>query len=263
MDTLKTFSKDLVKCLYLLGKQASPAYLPSLCTNESRVRSPVPALMCTWFPVQTCFRRFFSGHSCFPPASKTGPKRSKFWSEGPPGKQWYTLNKATLSIWHVSHKKKRLNSCLMSSMNWIKNCVLLCAQELSQTLSIHALFCLNSLAKVNTKLLIYNSNAMSEWIGLSEWVFFFFFFFFLFQVDWRLNHFHQNQFGANSMILVHVLWYYCNTINETILFFQIFSAKVEKKRHAWRRRAMGLWSWGTADETNNSTGSGWIERKQY
>ena len=61
---------------YIWGRQVRAAYLPLLCTNESRVRSPVPALMCTWFPVQTCFRRFFSGHFGFPPASKTGPKRS-------------------------------------------------------------------------------------------------------------------------------------------------------------------------------------------
>ena len=85
-ETLNTLSRE--------KKQVSAEYLPSLCTNKPRVRSPVPALLCTWFPVQTCFRRFFSGHSGFPPASKTGPK---IWSEGPPGKQWFTPSEATLS----------------------------------------------------------------------------------------------------------------------------------------------------------------------
>ena len=33
-----------------------------------------------------------------------------------------------------------------------------------QNLSARALFCLNSLAKVNTQLLIYNSNAKTEWV---------------------------------------------------------------------------------------------------
>ena len=79
------------------------AYLPSLYTNEFQVRFPVPALLCIWFPVQICFRRFFSGHSSFPPASKTGPKRSKTWSESPPEKQWHTLSEATLSKYGISY----------------------------------------------------------------------------------------------------------------------------------------------------------------
>ena len=55
---LNTKSRQLKHLNYTnWGKQVSVAYLPLLCTNESRVRSPVPALTCTWFPVQTCFRK--------------------------------------------------------------------------------------------------------------------------------------------------------------------------------------------------------------
>ena len=43
--------------------------------------------------------------SQFPPASKTGPNRSKSWSEGPPRKQWYTLSEATLSKYGLSWKQ--------------------------------------------------------------------------------------------------------------------------------------------------------------
>ena len=79
-------------------KQLSAAYLPWLCTNESRVWSPVPILVCTylsWFPFQTCFHRFFSGYSGtgFRPASINGSSRSNILPEVPPGK----LSEATLS----------------------------------------------------------------------------------------------------------------------------------------------------------------------
>ena len=76
-DQSKNKMELLVNCRNkkTMGKQVSAAYLPLLCTNESWVRSLVPALMCTWFPVQTCFSRFFSVHSGFPPASKTRPKK--------------------------------------------------------------------------------------------------------------------------------------------------------------------------------------------
>ena len=47
------------------GKQVSAAYLPLFCTKGFRFRFPVPALMCTWFPVETCFRRFFLQASWF------------------------------------------------------------------------------------------------------------------------------------------------------------------------------------------------------
>ena len=48
------------ECIFqIMGMQVSVTYLPLLlCTNESRVRFSVPALMCIWFPVQACFCRF-------------------------------------------------------------------------------------------------------------------------------------------------------------------------------------------------------------
>ena len=48
-----------------LGMQFNIAYLPLLCTNESRVRFTDPVLMCIWFPNQASCRRF----SLSPPVS--------------------------------------------------------------------------------------------------------------------------------------------------------------------------------------------------
>ena len=51
----------------------SVAVLPQvLWTTESRFDSRFRRCMSIWFPVQTCFCRFFSRYSGFPPASKTG-----------------------------------------------------------------------------------------------------------------------------------------------------------------------------------------------
>ena len=45
---------------------------PALCTTEPRFDPRSRRCSCIWFPVHTtCFRRFFSGPSSFPPASKT------------------------------------------------------------------------------------------------------------------------------------------------------------------------------------------------
>ncbi len=44
----------------------------ALWTTEPGFDSRSRRCMSIWFPVQTCFRRFFSGYSGFPPASKTG-----------------------------------------------------------------------------------------------------------------------------------------------------------------------------------------------
>ncbi len=46
--------------------------LPRSCAPLSPGSIPGPrCFTCIWFPVRTCFRRFFSGFSGFPPASKT------------------------------------------------------------------------------------------------------------------------------------------------------------------------------------------------
>ena len=79
----------------LMGKQVSTVYLPVLCTNESGFDSWSRHLYTFGFQ-STCFCSFFSGCSGFPLAYKTGPKRSKIWPGGPPGKQWYTLSEAFL-----------------------------------------------------------------------------------------------------------------------------------------------------------------------
>ena len=42
------------------GRQVSTAVDPRFTyTNETRDRYPVPVLMCIWFPVHTCLRRFY------------------------------------------------------------------------------------------------------------------------------------------------------------------------------------------------------------
>ena len=80
-----------------MGKQVSAAYLPSLRTNESRVRSPVPALYALGFQSKFASAGFSPGTPVFLLHLKLDQKRSKIWSEDPPGKQWYTLSEATLS----------------------------------------------------------------------------------------------------------------------------------------------------------------------
>ena len=67
-----SYSHSFPRWSNFLRKQVSIVYCPSLCTNKTRIQFSVLALMCIWFPVQACFRRFFPDPPVFPPPSKTG-----------------------------------------------------------------------------------------------------------------------------------------------------------------------------------------------
>ncbi len=76
---------------FMLGKAGSVAVLPPRCGPLSPGSIPGPGAVCPFGFQHTCFRRFFSGYSGFPPESKTGLLSGLLFvsvcSEGPSGKQ--------------------------------------------------------------------------------------------------------------------------------------------------------------------------------
>ena len=82
---------------HTLEYQVSAAYLPSLCTNWVSGSIPDPYSVHLVFTPNLLPQAFLLALRFSFCIYKTGPKRSKLWSEGPPGKQWYTLSEDTLS----------------------------------------------------------------------------------------------------------------------------------------------------------------------